>query len=256
MNKQFHKRQPKRTVSGASAIARIARHSTNQMVTAVKERYTGPSAAVNIAKDIRSLTSMLNVEDKQVYTLTTAQNVYNTQSLVIGVGTVAQGTASNQRTGDSIKVNRIDMNIAFYYGAGTAATSVQQDQVFNWYLVRYLKTPASSGTTAFNISEFLQTDMNGNYTPLSFPNTDTAQNFQIMISGQERVSINSIATGYISHKVVTVSHTCSFHQDYSGSAATTITDGMIFFVCTADTLVNPGGFSTVAPNSCIWYVDN
>ncbi len=246
-----------KTVIGQSAISRFVRNGTNQAVAAVKERYTGKAAGANIAKDIKTIMSLMNTENKQVYTLATAQSVGSGAALVYGIGTVAQGTASNQRTGDSIKINRIDLNLKFIYSSGTQATSNQATQVFNWYLIRYLKTPATSGTTAFAISEFLNTDGDGLYTPLSFPNPDTNQNFQLMSSGSVELNLNLVpATSDAVSKVVSVSHPCSFHQDYSGAASTTITENMTFLVFTALNAANAGGVSQVVVNAAMWYIDN
>ncbi len=242
---------------GSNAISRFVRQGTNQAVAVVKERYTGKSAGANIAKDIKTIMSLMNTEDKQVYTLATAQSVGSAGSLVYGIGTVAQGSASNQRTGDSIKINRIDLNLKFIYSSGTAASSNQATQVFNWYLVRYLKTPSTGGTTAFAIGEFLNTDGDGLYTPLSFPNPDTNQNFQLMASGSVTLDLSLVPTvSDAVSRVVSVSHPCSFHQNYSGAASTTITDNMTFLVFTGLNPANAGGVSQVVVNAAMWYIDN
>ena len=199
--------------------------------------------------------SLLNVEDKQVYTLATAQTVTNTSSLVYGIGTVAQGSASNQRTGDSIKINRIDLNLQFAYSCGTA--TIGYNQIFNWYLVKFNKTPSTSGTTAFAIADFLNQDGNGNVTPLSFPNSDTNQDFTVLESGQVKVSVPYfVAANASASQIVTISKPCSYHQIYSGSASTTITDNMTFLVFTASAGINTGGTSTVTVSAAMWYIDN
>jgi hypothetical protein len=246
-----------RPAKGASAISRMARQGTNQVVKAVKARYSGKSAPKNIASDIKTLMSLMNTEDKQIYTLATVQAVVNSSSLVYGIGTMAQGSASNQRTGDSVKINRIQLNLVFSYNTGTPATNFSQNQVFNYYLVRYLKTPSSSGTVAFNISEFLNTDANGTYTPASFPNPDTNQNFHLITSGQIAVDLPFVPAAIsATNKVVSLDLPVSFHQDYSGSASTTITDNMCFLVFTALSPNNAGGSSTVSVNAAMWYIDN
>lgn len=248
----------KKTKQGNSAITQMVRVGTNiarNVGVAVKKRYTGKQAVSNIAKDLSLMKMLVNAEDKQIYTLATNQNVAQGTSLVYGIGTVAQGAASNQRSGDSIRINRIDLKMAFTFNAGTSTTGL--NQTFNWYLLRYLKTPSASGTTAFGIGEFLNQDANGNYTPLSFPNPDTAENFQLMANGEVSLTISAVsaAVGTV-HKIVSVSHECSFHQEYSGSANTTITDNMCFLVFTAYNPVNSGGASVVAVQSAMWYLDN
>jgi len=247
--------QKRKTVTGTQAITRIVRKSTDQVIGSIKERYTGKSAALNIARDFKLLKSMMNTELKQVYTLPSAQSVNNSTSLVYGIGTMAQGTASNQRSGDSVKISRIDLTMRFRYGNGTVPSI--SNQTFNWYLLRYLKTPSAAGTTAFNINEFLITDGDALYTPLSFPNTDTNQNFQIMSSGTLRIDLDLIPAANCSKaQTVVVSHDCSFHQDYAGSASTTITNNMCFMVFTALSAANTGGQSDVMVNAVMWYVDN
>ncbi len=248
----------KRTQFGSTAISRIIRQSKDQAVAAVRRRYTGKSAAVNIAGDFKRVMSLLNTEDKQINTLSTLQNVWSTGGpLIAGLGTVAQGTASNQRTGDSIKINRIDLIMNFQYSTGTPATCGIQAQVFNWYLIRYLKTPSTGGTTAFASTEFLDLDGNSLITPMSFPNTDTNQNFQVMASGQVHLELPIFSTANSQvNKVVSITHGCSFHQDYSGASATTITDNMVFLFVNGLNVVNTGGTSGVTYSCRMWYIDN
>ena len=253
-----YSKQFKKTKQGNSAINQMVRVGSNiakNVGVAVKKRYTGKQAVSNIAKDLSLLKTMINAEDKQIYTLAANQTVTNASPLVYGIGTVAQGSASNQRTGDSIRINRIDLEMAFVYNAGTATTAL--NQTFNWYLVRYLKTPSVSGTTAFGIGEFLNQDASGTYTPLSFPNPDTNQNFQVMGSGQVSLTLPAVSASIGTvHKIVSVSHPCSFHQEYSGSANTTITDNMCYLVFTAYNPVNTGGASVVGVQSAMWFLDN
>ncbi len=250
----------KRTVKGNSAMSRIIKQSKDQVISSVKKRYTTKKGDINpamIAKDFKTVLSLLNTEAKHVDTVATYQQVHTTASLVYGIGTVAQGSADNQRTGDSIKINKIDLNLQFVFSTGTVATTSIQNQEFNWYLVRYLKTPASSGTTAFSISEFLNQDSAGNYTNMSLPNTDTNQNFLVMASGTKKIDLQFNTTSPTTYNTMEcVSHNCSFHQDYSGSAATTITDGMLFLVFTGLASLNTGGVSGVLVSSRVWYIDN
>jgi hypothetical protein len=246
-----------RKSAGSRAIISMAKRGTNQVVAAVKSRYTGKAAPKNIASDIKTIMSLMNTEDKQVYTLAATQTVSSTTSLVYGIGTIAQGSASNQRTGDSVKINRIQLNLKFTYSSGFPATAVVESQVYNYYLIRYLKTPSSSGTTAFAISEFLNSDANGNYTPSSFPNPDTNQNFSVIAAGQQIVELPFLPTvAATTSRLVSLDIPVSFHQDYSGSANTTITDNMLFMVFTALNPLNASGNTGVEVNCGIWYIDN
>ena len=120
-------------------------------------------------------------------------------------------------------------------------------------MCQYLKTPATSGTSAFSISEFLNVDPNAQYTSISFPNTDTNQNFRILDQGIVHLDGSPIVGGK-SVKIVTDTVNCSFHQTYSGAASTTITSNMIFFVCVVDSVQTTDSF--VIPSFRCWYVDN
>ncbi len=254
------RRGPKSTLSGVNAISSMVRTGDNLIQSGrrfLSNRYLGPNAGVNIARDLSLLKMVVNAEEKQIFTLATSQTVTSAASLVYGIGTVAQGSASNQRSGDSIKITRIDLILKFNYNTGTVATTSSTNQVFNWYLVRYKKTPASSGTTAFNISEFLNQDQNSQYTPCSFPNPDTNENFQLMSNGQIELTLPTATTAPNGiSRLNSITHNCNFHQEYSGSANTTITDNMCFVVVTALNAANTGGTSSVDIESAMWYVDN
>lgn len=252
------RRSRNNTKTGSSAIqqmVRVGNNIANGAISAVKNRYLGPEGMSNMARDVGMLKMLVNTEEKQIFTLPSAQTVSNVSPLVYGIGTMAQGTASNQRVGDSVKITRIDLNLLFLYSSGT--TTVSFSQTFNWYLLRYKKTPASSGTTAFGIAEFLNADGGSQYTPISFPNPDTADNFQLMAAGQVALDLPVQTTvSTTASKVVSLSHNCNFHQEYNGSANTTITDNMCFVVLTAISGANTGGASQVVIQSAMWYVDN
>lgn len=223
----------------------------------VKKRYTGKAAPKNIAKDMRTILSLLNVENKQVYTLATGQTVTQSAPLVYGLSTTSQGSGSANRTGDSIKVDRIDLILQFEYSTGTLATTSRQTQIFNWYLVRYLKTPSSGGTASFAITEFINVDGGGSSSAISFPNSDTNQNFDILKAGQVVIDLPyTAATSATTTRIVTHSQECSFHQTYNGSGTSNITDNMVYLVFTAASNANAGGTSLVTVQSCMWFIDN
>jgi len=223
----------------------------------VKSRYGGKGASNNIARDLMLIKSLLNVEDKRIYTLAGYQAVTNATSLVYGIGTVAQGSANNQRTGDTIKINRIDLIMGFSYTSGTAATTAMCNQIFNYYVVKYNKTPSVSGTVAFNISDFLNQDNNTQYTPASFPNSELAEDFTVLASGTVHVRLPIFTTANSQEiELVNLSIPCSYHQEYNGAANTTIVDNMTFVVVTALEPVNVGGTSTCLIQAVMWYIDN
>lgn len=233
----------------------MLKQSTDQMVGFAKTRYTGKGAAGNIARDMSMLGRMFNTERKQVDTLMASTSVVSTGSLVTWVSSPAQGTTGSTRDGDSIKIVRIDANLFFGYGSGT--TNTGSNQVFNYALVRYRKTPSSGGSTPFAISDMYVPDANGNYTPLSLPNNDLIENFQILTAGTIvlenpwATAVNNTVT-----RVVPLSIECSFHQTFTGSTAASIVDNSLFWVFTALSGANTGGGSAIQASTRVWYVDN
>jgi hypothetical protein len=235
----------------------IFSRAKDQVIASTKKRYGGKGGMANIVKDISLLKSLLNVENKHIDTIAGFQTVVTTTSLVYGIGAVAQGSASNQRTGDSIKIDRMDLIMKYFYSTGTAATSASIDQRFRYFVVRYLKTPSSSGTSAFNINDLLNQDSGTNYTAQSLSNTDLSEDFVILKEGLVHIVLPNVpASSASSTAMVELSIPCGFHQTYTGSANTTIVDNMCFVVVVADNAINIGGISGLYISSRMWYIDN
>jgi len=256
-NKQQSRRsRAPATIQGTSAISRIIRFSKDQAVERIGRRYSGPNSMNKISSDIKMLKSLINTELKHIDSSVANFTVNLSTPVVQTLITVAQGSASTQRTGDSVKFNRIDINFQYTFDSGTVATTAAQNQVFNWYLVRYLKTP-SSGSVNFAITDFLLTDANGFNSPMSQPNTDLNEDFQVMASGQVHLDLHFNTTS-ISRvtKMVEISHTCSFHQTFSGASAATNVDNSVHLVFTAISGGNGGGQSNCAYFARMFYVDN
>jgi hypothetical protein len=234
----------------------MIRHGVDQAGAFAKSRYLGKQAPANIARDLKLLHSILNVEQKHSDSMVAPATVTSTSATIFGGPTVAQGTTSQTRTGDSIKLTQFDINLVFSYDSGSSNTIL--NQVFRYYIVRYLKTPSASGTTAPNISEFLTQDVNSNYTPMSFPNPDTAENFHVIDSGQVNVVLSAVISSAVqsSTVVVPISSKVGFHQTYNGSGATNICDNMCFIYVVAQNAINTGGHSTVGCAWRMYYVDN
>lgn len=233
----------------------MIRDSTDQVAGFAKARYTGKTAASNIAHDLSLLGRILNVEKKEVTTFNAGVTVTLASSLVQYIPSAAQGTSGSQRTGDSVKLVRVDGKLLFNYGTGT--TNLYGSQVFNYYLVRYRKTSSSSGTTPFGIADFLVQDSGTNYSTLSFPNNDLMENFDVLDSGSITLRPSfATATNNYAYEQVDLSVECSIHQTFTGSAATTIVDNALFFVCVAINPANTGGGSSVQTAWRLWFVDN
>jgi hypothetical protein len=249
-------RKPQRkTTFGSRAVASMSRFS-NDIVTQVSNRYSSRGGMIKLASDVSRLMSTINTEDKSIVLAPTAVVCSNTSSVVTPLPTIAQGITSSTRTGDSVLCNRIDAELFFQY-SGTAASALYAHQHFRWWIVRYKKTPASSGATAFPISEFLQTDANGNYTPLSQFNTDTNENFQVMVNGEVDLTLPTLATVQLTvDKTITIRHSCHFHQEYNGAAATNICDNMCFMIVVCSNPANVGGTCQITPSFRLWYIDN
>jgi len=255
MNRKDKGKRKSNSQRGQSALSKMIKNSTDQMVGFARERYTGRSAPANIARDLNLIRKVLNVERKQVDSFITATTVTQGSSLVSNITGPAQGTSGAQRDGDSIKVVRVDAVFKFGYGTGT--TNGTASQIFNYYLVRWEKTPTSSGSTPFGIGDYLLVDGQGQFTPLSLPNNDLAENFVTLLCGSVTVKPNfGTAVNNVDYEIVPISHECSFHQTFTGAAASTVVDKALFWVITASEAANTGGSSVIQASTRLWYVDN
>jgi hypothetical protein len=233
----------------------MVRKSTDQIAAGARQRYLGKGGINNIASDVMAISKLLNVEEKHTDSVFQG-SITLTAPLQSSPFSIAEGTDSNQRTGRSVKVVRIDGNFQFIYSTGTALGS-GATQYFNWYLVRYKKTPAASGTAVFNINEFLLTDTNGNISPLSLVNSDTIENFAILQMGQVSIDLQfASSTNVQKSKLVSFSHECGFHMTYNGTSAGNISDNDVQMVFTASDGINAGGQSLVLAGLRLFFVDN
>lgn len=242
---------------GTKALSSIIRNSKDQLRNAAIRRYGRIGGVRQLISDVRELKSRFNTEDKHADTQFTSTSTVLSSPLLYAITPPAQGDDSNQRDGRSIKVNKIDLNMYFNYSTGTPATSAYQNQVFNWYVIRYLKTPSTNGTTNFTIADFLNNDAGGSTSPLSLPNTDTAENFSVLATGQVNIDLSyntTISTNKC--RMVEITIPVSFHQTFNGTATTTITDNCVFVLITALNPINTGGVSQVSGSNRLWFVDN
>jgi hypothetical protein len=240
-----------------SVLNRVFKHTRDQITTAVANRYSGPKSIGNIARDVTRLMSIINTEEKHIDLLPAATTVSLSSPIVVFVGGVAQGNTGTTRNGDSIKVNRIDLSLSFVFSTGTTASSTISNQQYRWWLVRWLKTPSTSGSSPFSLSDFLNVDANSYFSPLSFPNTDLNEDFQILDSGDVSLTLPIIgASSSTVQRTILHSKMCGFHQTYNGSLASNIVDNSVFFVCVASSGVNTGGSSTVTIGNRSLFIDN
>ncbi len=215
----------------------------------------------SLAKEVGRIRKNLNVERKFLDQLSSAQTVGAGSSVVLAITPPAGGSSESTREGNSIKVIRFDIKMQFGFGPQADGLAVSCNQTFNWYLIRWKKTPTSSGSTPPAISDIFNQDVNSNYTTLSLLNATTNQNYQFMASGTSVLELPNYnadtGTGQtIIIKMVDVVHDCDFHQLFSGTTAASITDNLVFMVFLATNTANTGGISQVIPAIRTWYVDN
>lgn len=256
MNNNMPKRTNNKTPQTKKRAERsIFGRARDQLVAAARNRYTGKSAVKNIASDVAMLKTILNTENKHIDTLSTPITL-GVGGSVSWVASPAEGDDSNNRNGRSIKVDRIDLVLYATWNPGTAPSL--DDQWIRWFVVRYLKTPSTAGSTPFSLAEFLQADPNGNRTVFALSNTDTAENFQIMDQGLFKIPVYyaTSATGQTSSQIIESSIPCSFHQTFNGTAATNVCDNSVFFVAVCLNSFATGGQCNILPQFRLWYVDN
>jgi hypothetical protein len=215
-----------------------------------KGRYTGKSGMANIVRDVAMLRSMLNTENKHVDTTSGLLTVIPTASSIFLPLAVAEGTDDNQRTGRSIKVDRLDIMIQFIFNDGTTGTV--SNQIFRYFIVKWLK--GTSSVPSPTISQFLTQDASTNYSTLSFPNSDTSEDFKILDQGMVTVQ-QQYSNSQVS-KVVDISIPLNFHQTYSSTTAASQEDGFLAVIFVSQTPIGTAGASAVLPSCRMYYIDN
>lgn len=228
----------------------IFARARDQVITAARRRYGGKSGVKNIATDVMMLKNMLNTENKHVDTLSTpiTLTVSGSVSWIAGPGL---GNDNTNRNGRSIKLDKIDMICYTTWNAGAATND---DQYVRWFVVRYLKTASTAGSTPFSLSDFLNADPNSNHTVLSLPNTDLSEDFAILDQGLFKIPV--YVSGATSSSIVESSIPCSFHQTFDGTTNTSVCDNALFFVAVPLNTFGAGGQCNIQPQFRIWYVDN
>jgi len=246
------RRNRKTTQRGQVALDRIYKQSRDYVIGRVRQRYGGRNGVVNGVSDFVRIARMINTENKYVDTLLdVTANV--TTPYNAAINWPAEGTDNNNRTGRSIKVIKFDLLMRFYFSTGTVGTT--QSQTFKWFLVRYEKTNNTNST--FATADFLNQDAVTQISTLSLPNTDNAEDFQILISGTKAIVLPYwVSASSVTKSLVEVSHECDFHVEFNGTGATAIVDHNVQLVIVADTGVPTGGTSGCTFSLRMWYVDN
>jgi hypothetical protein len=249
----------KKSKSGLAAMRQIVTRAANSAVDAGRQRYfskNGKQNLSNLTKDVMFLKRIINSELKHIETVTSA-NFNPSTGAVVALTSVAEGSDSTQRTGRSIKIQRIDLNMQIMYSTGTAATTQFLDNRFTWFLVQYLATPSTSGSAAFAIADFLDVDNNSTYSCMSMADPDTAKDFRVLASGLCDVHFGVVpATSAEARAYVNSSTACGFHQAFNSTTAASIVDNNVCVVITARNATNTGGALQYTLNARMWFSDN
>jgi hypothetical protein len=112
----------------------------------------------------------------------------------------------------------------------------------------------SVANPTLTVANFINADVNGQYTPMSLPNTDFAEDFRVMDQGTVELTSQVILNGV--NKMVDVSIPLSFHQTYTSTTAASLEDGIITILIVALNIYGTAGFSGCQVTSRLWYIDN
>jgi hypothetical protein len=236
--------------SQSSSLTTIYNNAKDQLRTKAKNRYGKKNGITNLASDVSMLMRAINTENKHVDTLYTVSTCTAAAPFILLITPPAEGSDSNNRTGRSIKVDRIDFVANFTWNGGTGASTTITTQVFKYFILQYLKTQNS---TAPALNDFLNLDANTQTSVLSLPNTDLSD-FKVLHSGE--VNVICPASNTQSSVVVDLSIPCQFHQTFAGTTAASISDNCCFLACVAMVTSGTGGASAITPQLRMWYIDN
>jgi hypothetical protein len=259
MNSKPNRKRKTKQADNATSI--MTRWSQPSLPTG---RSTSLSTYSGMAREIARIRKNLNTEQKFLDQVSVASNVASDTNLVVAITPPAQGDTSSTRDGNSIKVIRCDFRMTYLFGInGFASTDLQNNQIFQWYLFRWKKTPTSSGSTPPAIGDIFNLDSSGtNYSTQSLMNVNTNQNYQLMCNGtvecEPKVYANDGTGPYVANerKLVEIVHNCEFHQYFSSTTAASITDNLMFMVFLASNTGNSSASSNMTLSFRQWYVDN
>lgn len=245
------KSSPKSSTSSSNnaAVKTIFSKATNYLASTVAARYSGPSMGKNIARDMRSLKALLNTENKNIDFPTGPLTVTLAAPTTFIIPGSAEGSDNLNRTGRSVKLDRLDCILKATWNGGT--TTVLSSQVFRWFVVKYKKT---LNNTPFTAIDFLDLDSGGNISSLSLPNDDRASDYQILY--QDQIDLQQYFNNSQVSKVVEFTVPLNFHQTYNGTTAASIDENFIEIVGVGMQTNAAGGASTMEFSFRTWFVDN
>lgn len=209
---------------------------------------------MNVANDINMLRKLINTEEKHVDSLMGVITVLVAGPGNVQITTCAEGDDNNQRNGRSIKVFRFDLMMRFQWNGGTA--TVQANNHYRWFLVRWNRVPTGGVGGGFAVADFVNTDYSGtNYTPLSLPNTDNSQAFQILAEGLVQMPEQALQATTV-ERIVNITHQCSFHQTFNGSSTANLNSNSVQLVVLSMNNAAAGGVSQFEGCCRMWFIDN
>ncbi len=137
-----------------------------------KKRYSTRSGGVRVnqlARDVYKIQRSLNVEHKHIDYQIGQSGQINSQAptkqtpLVIALNTPLRGTSYNNRVGNQVRVTHMTAKYQFTFHNNTDLTQRQ--------MARARIIFAKNASSIPDITQLLEEDSNGHYTPMSFINT-------------------------------------------------------------------------------------
>jgi len=157
------------------------------------------------------------------------------------VGEVPQGTAESQRIGNDIRLIKYLVSLELIHG------SERIDQTFRVVMVR---AKAAQTNAVPSLSNIWNTDVNGNYTPLSLRNVNELEDYEILLDQMILMDNNYAASHGVRCKNFEI-NTC-FPQRYSGAGATTVVRNPVFLYVMTNATNTTTGASGQITIRCIY----
>lgn len=156
----------------------VYRRFAKKAKKAVKKRYTTKSGGVKlaqVAKDVYKIQRSLNVEHKHLdYQIGSSGNIasqFPTKSnpIIIALNTPVRGTSYNNRVGNQIRITHMTAKYEFVFN--------NNSDLIQRSTVRARIIFAKNADHVPVITNLLDPDANGHYTPMSFTNTQEYKKF-------------------------------------------------------------------------------
>lgn len=157
------------------------------------------------------------------------------------VGEIPQGSAESQRIGNDIRMIKYLVSVELIHG------SERLDQTFRIVMVR---AKAAQTNAVPSLSNIWNTDVNGNYTPLSLRNVNELEDYEILLDQMILIDNNYSASHGVRCKNYEI-NTC-FPQRYSGSGATTVVRNPVFLYIMTNSINTTTGASGQITIRCIY----